>query len=256
MRAGELLEDIHGAPGRFRVEGLLAEGRHYQIALARDDRMDDKLVCAKVIDYEAEHLEDTKYVQGRRRALRTELEFLTVTSHLIPEPLDWLELEGGPAGGSEPALIYEYQHGQTLHELVTEGHPRGLRPARALRIFRELVRFCQDIHAQGWIFRDFDPRHIIVGFDDIIHVVGCGSAVARGERMNVYKMGTDPAYTAPEIRRELSGKVVRPACDLYSLGCLLSFMLTGIEPTAQPESPLDARTPTRSCVKEPPRACA
>ena len=49
----------------------------------------------------------------------------------------------------------------------------------------------------------------IVGFDDIFHVVGCGNAVKRGEKMNVYKMNTNPCYTAPEIRHDLSGKVVR-----------------------------------------------
>jgi serine/threonine protein kinase len=53
-------------------------------------------------------------------------------------------------------------------------------------------------------------------------------------------MNTNPAYTAPEIRRELSGKMLRPACDFYSLGCLLAFMLTGVETAGERlESPLE-----------------
>jgi serine/threonine protein kinase len=137
-------------------------------------------------------------------------------------------------------LVYEYQHGETLQELISTKHPEGLAPKRALRIFKELVRFAGTLHAQKYVFRDFDPRHIIIGFDDIIHVVGCGNAVERGKEMNVYKMSTNPRYTAPEIRRELSGKVVRPACDFYSLGCLLSYMLTGYEPTPVAEAPLQS----------------
>ncbi|MEM1347615.1 MAG: hypothetical protein AAGI01_03600 [Myxococcota bacterium] len=240
MQPGAFLKDMHRPVERFRVEELFHSGKNYQIALARDVRLDDKLVAIKTIEYDTRHARDPKYVEGRRDALRSELEFLTLPAHLLPEPLDWIEIAEGPVGaGPEPLLVYEFQHGQTLHGLITARHPEGLHPRRALRIFRELVKFAGELHQSSWIFRDFDPRHVIVGHDDIVHVVGCGNAVKRGERMNVFEMNTNHAYTAPEIRRELSGKVVRPACDIYSLGCLLSFMLTGIEPTQRPEAPLD-----------------
>ena len=240
MQPGQLLRDAQNGVARFRVERFLTEGKHYQIALGHDTQLDDKLVCLKAIDYATSMLADAAYVEGRRAALREELAFLTLASHLIPEPLDLLQLEGSPAGGLEPVLVYEYQHGDTLYELVTQRAPQGLEPKRALAIWRELVLFCQEIHAQGYIFRDFDPRHIIVGLDDVVQMVGCGNAVQRDEKLNIYKAQTNPAYTAPEIRRELTGAVVKPACDFYSLGALLSFMLTGIEPTPVAESPLDA----------------
>lgn len=241
MQPGQFLKDIRHQEERFRIKELLAQGKHYQIAIAEDTRLEDKLVCVKTIEYDAKHASDANYIKGRRQALKDELHFLTLATHLLPEPFDWIEVGQSAVGQApEPLLIYEYQHGQTLFELVRTRHPQGMNPRRALRIFSELVGFAGDLHAQGYIFRDFDPRHIIVGFDDIIHVVGCGNAVKRGEKMNVYKMNTNPCYTAPEIRRELSGKVVRPACDFYSLGCLLVFMLTGNETRPQVESPLDA----------------
>jgi serine/threonine protein kinase len=241
MQPGSFLQDHQRAEARFRIKSLLVSGKNYQIALAEDTHLDGKLVCVKAIDYEVEHMADAAYIRGRREALRGELEFLTLPSPLLPEPLDWLELADSPTGaGPEPTLIYEYQHGQTLYELVRERYPKGLAAPRALRMFAELVRFAGDLHAQDYIFRDFDPRHIIVGFDDILHVVGCGNAAKRNERMNVYKMNTNPAYTAPEIRRELSGKMLRPACDFYSLGCLLAFLLTGVETAGERlESPLE-----------------
>ena len=220
---------------------LLRAGKNYQIALAEDARLDDKLVCVKAIEYEAAHLGTEGYVAGRRAALRAELEFLTLPSTLLPEPFDWLEITSSPIDQApEPVLVYEHQHGDTLFDHVRERAPRGMQPTRALRIWRELVRFAAEVHQHGYVFRDFDPRHIIIGLDDVIHVVGCGNAVKRDEKLNVFKMNTNPRYTAPEIRREISGRVVRPACDLYSLGCLLTFMLTGVEPMPRPESPLDA----------------
>lgn len=239
MQPGTLLRDAKTGDARFRIDSLLTDGKSYQVAIAHDTHMDDKQVCVKVIDYDVERLEDKQYIKGRRDALGLELEFLTQASHLLPEPLDLISLAGSPAGDDEPALVYEYQHGKTLLETVQHKHPHGMPPARALSIIAELAEFCSHIHDAGYIFRDFDPRHVIVGFDDVIHVVGCGNAVRQGEKMNVYRMTTSPCYTAPEIRKELSGKVVRPACDVYSLGCLLSFLLTGVEPTPRPESPLD-----------------
>jgi serine/threonine protein kinase len=241
MQPGAFLQDHQRAQARFRIKELLASGKNYQIALAEDTHLEGKLVCVKAIEYEVAHITDTAYVRGRREALRGELEFLTLPIPLLPEPLDWIELVDSPTGqGPEPTLVYEFQHGETLYDLVRTKHPQGLAHARALRLFAELVRFAGEVHEHGYIFRDFDPRHIIVGFDDILHVVGCGNAAKRGDRLNVYKMNTNPAYTAPEIRRELSGKMLRPACDFYSLGCLLAFMLTGVETAGERlESPLE-----------------
>jgi serine/threonine protein kinase len=240
VRPGTFIKDTSRLEERFEIKRLLESGKSYQIALATDAHLESKRVCVKAIEYEAAYAQDPEYVEGRRDALRDELEFLALPVHLLPEPLDWLELGESPVGQPpEPALVYEYQHGQTLHELVTTRYPNGLNPMRALRLFRELVLFSGELHDRKWVFRDFDPRHVIVSDDDVLHVVGCGNAVKRGERMNVYKMNTNPAYTAPEIRQDLSGKVVRPACDFYSLGCLFSFMLTGVEPTPTAEAPLE-----------------
>ena len=239
MQPGQLLQDAHTKTARFRVERLLHEGKHYQIALGADTLMEDRKVCLKTVEYPVEMLSDEAYVQGRRDALQAEMKFLTTSSHMLPEPLDMLHLEGSPVGGQEPVLVYEYQHGETLYDRVRTRSPGGMPPDHALAIWRELVQFARDIHQQGYIFRDFDPRHIILGLDDVVQIIGCGNAVVRGEKMNVYKMHTNPCYTAPEIRKEISGKVVKEACDTYSLGCLLSFMLTGIEPRPMAEAPLD-----------------
>lgn len=241
MQPGTFITDVQRNEQRFRIKSLLASGKHYQIALAEDTRLEDKLVCVKTIEYDAKYVSDEAYVLGRRKALWQEMQFLTLETHLLPEPFDWIQSGESAIGRApEPVLVYEYQHGQTLYEMISTKHPDGLAPKRALRIFKELVRFAGSLHGQKYVFRDFDPRHVIIGFDDIIHVVGCGNAVERGQEMNVYKMNTNPRYTAPEIRRELSGKVVRPACDFYSLGCLLSYMLTGFEPTPVAEAPLQS----------------
>lgn len=237
MEPGQFLTDVDRGERRFRVDSLLADERSYQIALAVDTHMDDKLVCVKTIAYDRARIDEKKYVGLRRRALRDELEFLTLSSHLLPEPLDWIQLGASETVlGREPVLVYEYRHGRTLHEIVVDAG--GIAPTRALRFFRELALFLKDIHDGGWVFRDLDPRHVIVGFDDVLSIVGCGNATRKGEAPNPTKTEVNAAYAAPEIREEVGGSTLRPAADIYGLGALLSFMLTGEEPRDRVENPL------------------
>ncbi len=238
MEINEYLVDATRGEKRFRIKSFLNESDVYQIALAEDTAMDDKLVCVKTIYYDANRSDEKKYVGLRRKALHNELKFLSESCHLLPEPLDWIQIEESETAiPREPILVYEYLHGDNLFDLVQSRYPKGMNPNRALRFVREIAIFLQTIHRRKYVFRDLDPRHIIVGFDDIIHIVGCGNAVQIEEKMNLEKFDTNPIYTAPEIRDELSGKLIKPACDVYSLGALFSFLLTGVEPKSNTESP-------------------
>ena len=125
---------------------------------------------------------------------------------------------------------------------------------RALRIAREICAFLADLHREKWVFRNLDARHVIVGYDDVIHMVGCGNATRIGERPNPTRVAADSGYVAPEIRGELSGKMLRPAADIYSLGALLCFMLTGEEPRPSVENPLSQAAFDRLSALDPPGA--
>ena len=252
MQSGAFLEDVGRAERRFRVKELLFDAGEYQIALAEDVWMDDKLVCVKTIAYDDARTSDKKYVGMRRKALHEELTFLSLPVHLLPEPLDWIQVaESRTALPREPLLVYEYVHGETLYELVTTRYPEGIAPSRALRITRELCRFLAQIHERKWVFRNLDPRHVIVGYDDVIHLVGCGNATPLGQQPNPTRATLESPYVAPEVRGEISGKFLRPAADLYSLGALLSFVVTGCEPRSSVENPLAATAHDRLTRLEP-----
>lgn len=253
MNGGEFLQDVSRGERRFRVRELLFDGGDYQIALAEDVQMDDKLVCAKTIAYDAERTGEKKYVAMRRKALHQELGFLAQPIHLLPEPLDWIQLdESATVLGREPVLVYEYTAGQTLYELVRQRHPDGIAPTRALRVAREVCQFLVHLHRGKWVYRNLDPRHVIVGYDDVIHLVGFGNAMRIGEEPNPTRVITESAYIAPEVRNERSGKLLRPAADIYSLGALMSFMLTGEEPRFSVENPLTKQAYDRLSNVEPP----
>lgn len=255
LQSGSFLEDVRFGERRFRIKELLFDAGDYQIALAEDTAMDDKLVCVKTIAYDAARTDDKKYVALRRKALHEELKFLARPIHLLPEPLDWLQLDGSDTVlQREPVLVYEYTHGETLHELITSRFPEGIAVTRALRITREICAFLVDLHQDKWVYRNLDPRHVIVGHDDVIHMVGCGNALKMNEAPNPTRATVESPYVAPEIRSEQSGKMLRPAADIYSLGALLSFMLTGEEPRNSVENPLTQTAFDRLSAIDPPGA--
>jgi serine/threonine protein kinase len=238
LTPGGLLQDKTTQTQRFRITELLCEGRSYFVALGEDTHLDGMKVVLKSIRYEEDNPSADTIAQ-RRGALKQEMEALTLTSPLLPEPIDWLEIESELAigGATEPVLVQEYINGKNLRDELGPSS-KGMDPARALGLIHELALALDELHGAGWALRDFDPSHILLGYDDILHLVGVGNMSKLGERPIRAKLGVSARYSAPEIRAELSGKFITPASDLYGLGALLSFLLTGCEPNEQVEGPL------------------
>lgn len=253
LAVGSFLKDVNRGEQRFRVKELLHAGDAHQIALAEDTVMDDKLVCVKTVAYDRGKVEDKRHVAMRRKALHQELEFLALPLHLLPEPLDWIQIDASSTVlPREPVLVYEYNGGETLHQHVTTRYPTGIAPTRALRIAREVCQFLVELHAHGWVFRNLDPRHVLVGHDDVIHLVGCGNATKMQEPPNETRVVLGSPYVAPEARDEVSGQFLRPAADIYSLGALLVFMLTGDDIRDSVENPLTQNAFDRLSALETP----
>jgi len=146
--------------------------------------------------------------------------------------------------------------GKRLDELVREGLPLRER-------LRLLLRICEPVafaHARGVIHRDLKPENVMVGPFGEVLVMDWGVAKHRGEPLvtgdaaspnaagsapHATAHGTvvgTPAYMAPEQAR---GDVERvdARADVYALGAILYFMLTGRAPGRLQASP-DAPTRT------------
>ncbi len=238
LRQGDILKDTRSGEQRFRIASLLSEGRSFFVATGEDTHLEDMKVTLKAIRYEDESRDPTSdEIQERSRALEIELQALTVETSLLPEPIDFIHVDDG--NGPEPVLVLEFIHGKTLRQEVERTNGKGMDPRRALAITHELALGLKALHKAGFAFRDLNPDHVIVGLDDNIHLVGTGNIAPISKRPVVSKTGVSDRYSAPEIRHERSGKFIRPQADIYSLGALLSFMLTGVDPCDRIESPLE-----------------
>jgi eukaryotic-like serine/threonine-protein kinase len=127
----------------------------------------------------------------------------------------------------------ELLDGLDLETLVREYGP--LPPARAMHIVQQVCRSLAEAHTMGIIHRDIKPANIYVcrmGMEyDFVKVLDFGLVKMSDQKRHSAPltvepmiMGT-PAYMAPEV---ILGDVsVDHRVDLYAVGCLAYFLLTG-----------------------------
>lgn len=126
---------------------------------------------------------------------------------------------------TEDALVAEWVEGADLATVVREAGP--LPAALAVALGREVAAGLGAIHRAGIVHRDLNPANVLVGTDGQVRVTDFGLASLAPEAGGEVR-GTLSAL-APEVVR---GETPGPAADLFALGALLAFTLTGHEPFA------------------------
>jgi serine/threonine-protein kinase len=150
-------------------------------------------------------------------------------------------------------FVMELLSGMDLTSLVQRFGP--LPPERVIAVLQQACRSLGEAHAAGLLHRDIKPQNLFLcrlGIDfDIVKVLDFGlvKSIDQGDtQVNLTAAGTltgTPAYMPPE--RVIGGEADERS-DLYSLGCVAYWMLTG-KPlfTGEPMSVMihHARTPPK-----------
>ena len=126
-----------------------------------------------------------------------------------------------------PYMIVEYVPGGSLAGRMSNG---PLDRATAIRFLRGIAAGLDYAHSQGVVHRDVKPANVLLERDDTPVLADFGLAkLLQGssvKSMTGVTTGT-PAYIAPE---QVSGHLVGPASDRYSLATIAYEMLTGSIP--------------------------
>ena len=123
-------------------------------------------------------------------------------------------------------LVMEFLEGQTLTEAINEG---PIPAVRVCRIGAQIARGLQEVHEKGIVHRDLKPDNIFLlereGRRDTVKIVDFGLAkMDAGERLTMDGTVVGTAeYISPE---QVTGQDTDSRSDQYSLGCILSEMLT------------------------------
>jgi eukaryotic-like serine/threonine-protein kinase len=134
-----------------------------------------------------------------------------------------------------PYLVTEFIEGETVEQLVRRRGPLSFE--HALTLAAEAASGLAHAHAKQIIHRDVKPSNLLLDQAGSLRVVDFGLAKAlaagihaAGNNSTAHDTGVDGflgtvAYAAPEQLH--SYKPVDQRADVYSLGCVLYFMLTG-----------------------------
>jgi serine/threonine-protein kinase len=137
------------------------------------------------------------------------------------------------AAGSTPfAVRFTGLEPSTLEALVRREGP--LPGPRVAHIIRQVCASLEEAHDIGLVHRDIKPANIHLGrvgrMEDFVKVLDFGLVKPMGgrsgdslETMAGMAIGT-PGYMAPEM---VQGEAIDGRADLYSVGCVAYFLLTG-----------------------------
>ena len=145
--------------------------------------------------------------------------------------------EAGDMDG-RPFFSMQLVVGETLADRVAN---HGTLPQRdAAAIVATLAKAIGFAHDHGVLHRDLKPSNILIAADGTPLITDFGLAKQSGSNADLTRSGMlvgTPAYMSPEqagARRNLIG----PASDIYSLGSVLYFALTGRSPFVS-DSPME-----------------
>ncbi len=122
-------------------------------------------------------------------------------------------------------LPMEFIQGQTIEQYVVSHGP--MPEDRAIAMMSDILDAMQYVHSQKCIHRDIKPSNIMIRDTGGICIIDFGIAKdakigATGKTVG-HIIGTD-GYMSPE---QASGLNIDIRTDIYSLGCILFYMLTG-----------------------------
>jgi serine/threonine-protein kinase len=203
---------------RYEIEAELGRGAMGVVYRARDPKL-DRTVAIKTVSLTGL---DPDAQQEYRKRFVVEAQAAGRLSHPgIVTIFDVREEE------AEPYLVMEYVEGQSLQQVLSREN-RTLPLSTTLRLIQLLAEALHYAHTQGVVHRDIKPANILVSVDGQPKITDFGIAKLNQTELTLpgQVLGS-PAFMAPE---QLSDESSDARSDLFSLGVILYYMLTGHRP--------------------------
>ncbi|MCA8923881.1 MAG: protein kinase [Planctomycetes bacterium] len=129
-----------------------------------------------------------------------------------------------------PFLVMDFVEGETLTQRVHTGGPLGQREAAELVL--RMSEALAHAHGRGILHRDLKPDNVLLDHRGRPSVTDFGLALELNDRQRLTRSGAllgTPGFLAPEQAKGDKQRV-GPATDVYGLGGVLYYALTGRVP--------------------------
>lgn len=130
----------------------------------------------------------------------------------------------GLTAAGHPFLVMPFVDSQNLDQRRTD---RTLSISEVVRITTNVAGILQAAHAAGVIHCDLKPENLLIDSSGQLYLTDFGLARTEHESDHQsFRLAGTPAYMAPEQIDPAFGRI-GPWTDLYALGMILYFLLTG-----------------------------
>lgn len=207
--------------GRYQIVAELGRGAMGTVYEAYDPRI-DRVVAIKIITISGDSPSESE--EFRTRFIR-EARASGRLSH--PGIVTIYDVDEDPVSHT-PYIVMEYVAGKRLDTFAEQLPSQRLPLETSLALAQQIAEALDYAHAQGIVHRDIKPGNVIVTEEGFAKIADFGIAKIALTEFTVpgQVLGT-PSFMAPE---QFLGAAVDGRSDLFSLGIILYWMLTGVKP--------------------------
>ena len=207
--------------GRYQIVAELGRGAMGMVYEAYDPRI-DRVVAIKIITISGDSPSEsesfrTRFIREARASGRL--------SH--PGIVTIYDVDEDPVSHT-PYIVMEYVPGKRLDTFAEQLPSQRIPLETSLALAQQIAEALDYAHAQGIVHRDIKPGNVIVTEEGFAKIADFGIAKIALTEFTVpgQVLGT-PSFMAPE---QFLGAPVDGRSDLFSLGIILYWMLTGVKP--------------------------
>ncbi|GGS18317.1 serine/threonine-protein kinase [Streptomyces rubiginosohelvolus] len=226
------MADTRLIQSRYRLLEIIGRGGMGEVWRALDESLGRQVAVKCLKPMGPQH--DQAFTRILRERFRREARVAASLQHRgVTVVHDFGEYEG------VLYLVMELLDGQNLSQLLEENQQHPLPVEHVVDIAEQVADALGYTHRQGIVHRDLKPANIMRLTDGTVKICDFGIArlghdIGMTSRLTTtgLAMGT-PHYMSPE---QISGKEVDHRSDLYSLGCVLYEIATGVPPFDQEDA--------------------
>jgi serine/threonine protein kinase len=205
---------------RYVILRSLKSGGMGSVYLARDEKL-KSIVALKKMNVSSDDPAEIQYAMKR---FEEEARLLANLHHArLPKVIDYFTANDPSTDKVAHFIAMSYIEGNDIESIMKERAYRPLPVDTAIEVTKQLLDILRYLHGHRVVYRDLSPRNIIMHNGEV-SLVDFGIA-----RIAPQKAGTaigTPGYAAPEQYKGTADL----RSDIYALGAVMHFILTGINP--------------------------
>jgi len=206
---------------RYEILSTIKAGGMGCVYKARDTRLDYPLALKQLIPPG-----DGDFAYALER-FREEARILSTLNHPgLPKVTDFFSIPENENGGNAFYLAMTFIDGDDIETLMERRGRKPFSPDEMLPVFSQVLSILDYLHTRTppIIYRDLNPRNVMLSGKKVF-LIDFGIARLFTPRKKATVIGT-PGYAAPEQYRGDA----EPRSDIYSLGVMTHYLLTGQDP--------------------------